>query len=203
MKVLVVDDHPLVRRGIISTLSFEKETEQIYEASNISEALEHLEKDKPDITVLDLYLGKEDGLGIVIEAKSNKVRSKFIVLTSSSRKEDFDRAQEMDVDGYILKEAFTDDFLYAIRVINRGKKFYDATMLNYRFNHKKDSKMDELTEREKEVLGQLGKGRSNLQIANNLYISENTVKKHVSTVLSKLGMSHRTEAALYANRDIV
>lgn len=200
MKVLVVDDHPLVRKGIISTLAFDQEIKAVTEASNVPEALEHLTRDQPDLTILDLYLGKEDGLGIVLNAKNRHMDSKFVVLTSSSREDDFKRAQEMNVDGYILKEAFTDDFMYAIKVIKRGKKFYDPTILNYCYQ-KNHSKTNELTDREMEVLRELGKGLSNFQIANKLYISENTVKKHVSTIFSKLGMNHRTEAALYANRE--
>jgi DNA-binding NarL/FixJ family response regulator len=202
MKVLVVDDHPLVRKGIISTLAFEKEIEQAFEASSVKEAISLLTKESPDITVIDLYLGKEDGMEVVNQAKARNLHTRFVVLTSSSRKEDFDRAQKADVDGYILKEAFTDEFMYAIKVINRGKKFYDSTIMDYRMRYEKYESLAELTEREWEVLRELGLGHSNGQIAKTLYISENTVKKHVSSILSKLGMSHRTEAALYASREL-
>src|SRR5690606_1566413 len=120
--------------------------------------------------------------------KARNLHTRFVVLTSSSRKEDFDRAQKADVDGYILKEAFTDEFMYAIKVINRGKKFYDSTIMDYRMRYEKYESLAELTETEWEVLRELGLGHSNGQIAKTLYISENTVKKHVSSILSKLGM---------------
>lgn len=199
MRVLVVDDHPLVRKGIISTLNMQQNIEDIEEASTVDEAVSLLSKNKPEITILDLYLGKEDGLEIVNKAKNRHINTRFLVLTSSSRKEDFERAQRMDVDGYVLKEAFTDDIIYAFKVIARGKKYYDPTILDYKFRSEKKSVFDELTQRELDVLRELAKGCSNQQIAKNLFISEHTVKKHVSSILGKLGLSHRTEAALLAN----
>ncbi|HCS72846.1 MAG TPA: hypothetical protein DIW17_03105 [Clostridiales bacterium] len=105
MKVLVVDDHPLVRRGIVSTISFENDIEDITEASNISEAMSNLINNKPDITVIDLYLGTEDGLEIVNQAKAKNINSKFIVLTSSSKKSDFAKAQKLDVETNYMKSS--------------------------------------------------------------------------------------------------
>lgn len=198
MRVLVVDDHPLVRKGIITTLNMQQGIEDIEEASTVDEAVSLLSRNKPEITILDLYLGKEDGLEIVNRAKSRQIDTRFLVLTSSSKKEDFERAQKMDVDGYVLKEALTDDILYAFKVITRGKKYYDPTILDYKFKAEKKSVFDELTQREMDVLRELAKGCSNQQIAKKLFISEHTVKKHVSSILGKLGLSHRTEAALMA-----
>jgi two-component system nitrate/nitrite response regulator NarL len=199
MKLLVVDDHPLVRKGIISILSFEKNIESIKEASCVKKSYEMLQKFQPDIAILDLYLGNEDGLDIVKKAKERGLQTKFIVLTTSSKAEDFKRAKDMNVDGYLLKESFIEDILYAIKVVYRGKIFYDPSILEYEFGHKEKSMIDELTEREMDVLRELGHGLCNSQIAKKLYISENTVKKHVSSILSKLELQHRTEAALYAN----
>lgn len=199
MKVLVVDDHPLVRKGIISTLYMHQNVDNIDEASTVDEAVSLLSKNKPEITIIDLYLGKEDGLEIVNRAKNRHIDTRFIVLTSSSRKEDFERAQNLDVDGYVLKDAFTDDIIYAFKVISRGRKYYDPAILDYKLKSGKKSVLDELTQREMDVFKELGKGCSNQQIAKNLFISEHTVKKHVSSILGKLGLSHRTEAALLAN----
>lgn len=202
MRILVVDDHPLVRRGIISALSFEQGIEEISEASNVEEAMSLLSGKKPEITVIDLALGKEDGLEIVGRARKCDSKSKFVVLTSSSRREDFERAQDVGVDGYILKDAFTEDIVYAFKVISRGKKFFDPSIMQYKFGRGERSSLDELTERETDVFKELGKGLSNQEIAKNLYISEHTVKKHVSSILSKLGLSRRTEAALLANKEL-
>ena len=117
------------------------------------------------------------------------------MLTTSSKAEDFKRAKDMNVDGYLLKESFIEDILYAIKVVYRGKIFTIHLFLNTNLDIRK-SMIDELTEREMDVLRELGHGLCNSQIAK-LYISENTVKKHVSSILSKLELQHRTEAALY------
>ncbi|WFA08273.1 response regulator transcription factor [Tissierella sp. Yu-01] len=200
MKILVVDDHPLVRKGVSSTLSFEEETEKIFEASNIQEAISLINSEKPELIIVDLYLGNEDGLEIVRRAKSKNSNAKFMVLTSSLKKEDFLRSEEVGVDGYILKEAFAEDILYAVRVVLRGKKFIDPEILKHQSSHsQKNNRLSELTPRENDVLVALGKGLSNQEIAEELFISEHTVKKHISNILSKLELSHRTQAALLVN----
>ena len=200
MKILIVDDHPLVRKGVLSTLSFEEDIEKIIEASNINEAMSALRKERPDLVIVDLYLGDEDGLEIIERARKNKFDTKFLVLTSSLKKEDFNRAEEFGVDGYILKEAFVEDILYAIHVVMRGQRFVDPEILKHNLLHnKKDNHLSALTPRESDVLGGLAKGMSNHQIADELFISEHTVKKHVSNILSKLELEHRTQAALLVN----
>lgn len=200
MKLLVVDDHPLVRKGILSTLSFEKDIEAIFEASSIDEALNILNKEKPNLAIVDLYLGNEDGLEIISRSKKDKVDTKFVILTSSVKKDDFFRGMSVGIDGYILKEAFAEDIMYALRVVLRGKQFIDPEVIRYQASNKVANKgIDELTPREYDVLGELGKGLSNYEIAQNLYISENTVKKHVSNILLKLELTHRTQAALLVN----
>lgn len=199
MTVLIVDDHPLVRKGIISTLSTQMDVDVVGEASNARDAMTLLSNRKPDVTIIDLYLGKDNGLEVISKARQNSFQTKFIVLTTSSKKDDFDRARSMEVDGYILKEAFTDDIIYAFKIISRGKKYYDPTLVQLKFKEQEKYPLNELTLREQEVLEYLGKGLSNYQIAKSLYISENTVKKHISAILNKLELSRRTEAALYIN----
>lgn len=182
----------------MQVLSIDEETKEVYEASNVNEAMDILQKYKPEVSIIDLKLGKEDGLEIVDKAQKRNSTSKFIILTSSSRREDFERAQKMGVDGYVLKEAFLEDILYALHVVLRGKKFVDPELMHHPADAI-DKKLELLTEREKEVLFELGKGKSNLMIAKQLYISEHTVKKHISSILSKLEMNQRTEAALFSN----
>ena len=200
MKILIVDDHPLVRKGISSTLSFEKNIEKIWEASNVAEAIKFIQTEKPTLAIVDLNLGKEDGLEIIRKSKDQDLDTKFVILTSSLKKEDYIRSEEVGVDGYILKEAFAEDILYAVRVVLRGKKFIDPEVIRHQTsNGVRDGYLSELTPRESDVLVELGKGLSNFEIAKELYISEHTVKKHVSNILSKLGLSHRTQAALLVN----
>lgn len=200
MKILVVDDHPLVRKGISSALSFEEDIKEVFEASNVKEAIKVIQSEKPNLAIIDLYLGYEDGLEIVSRCKEKDVDTKFVILTSSVKKDDFQRGMKIGVDGYILKEAFAEDIIYAIRVILRGKQFIDPEVIRYQATNILENKvLDELTPREYDVLEELGKGLSNYEIAKKLYISENTVKKHVSNILSKLELTHRTQAALLVN----
>ncbi len=100
----------------------------------------------------------------------------------------------------MLKEAFAEDILYAFRVVARGKKFFDSEMMQYAKSDEDEFK--DLTPREKDVLSELGRGLSNIQIAQTLYISENTVKKHISSIFSKLGLSHRLEAGVFVNNTV-
>ena len=203
MKILIVDDHPLVRKGIASTLSFEENIEEIFEASNIEEAMNKIQEKKPELAIVDLNLGYEDGLEIIENSRKKGSKTKFIILTSSIKKDDFIRAKEMNIDGYILKEAFAEDILYAIHVVFRGKQFIDPEVIRYQtIDNKQDDYLNELTPREGDVLVELGKGLSNIEIAGTLFISENTVKKHVSNILSKLELSHRTQAALLVNQSV-
>lgn len=201
MKVLIVDDHPLVRKGIATTLSFEDNIEEIKEASSIGEAMGIIKSYKPEIAIVDLRLGKEYGLNIVENTKREKLMTKFIILTSSLSKEDFLKAKELNVEGYILKEAFAEDMIYAFRVVSRGKKFFDPEMLKYS-DGSEHGELQNLTQREKDVLEELGKGLSNVEIAERLFISEHTVKKHVSNILAKLELNHRTQAALLINNSM-
>jgi DNA-binding NarL/FixJ family response regulator len=199
MNVLIVDDHPLVRKGISSTLSFEDNINMILEASTVDEAIKLINFNKPALVIVDLNLGKEDGLEIVKRTKKIELDTKFLILTSSVKKEDFIRSVEAGADGYILKDAFSEDIVYAIRVVLRGKKFVDPEITKYQLENSSENCLSELTPREYEVLIELGKGLSNYEISKELYISENTVKKHVSNVLLKLQLSHRTQAALLVN----
>lgn len=199
MKILIVDDHPLVRKGISSTLSFEENIEKILEASNVAEAVRFIQTEKPTLAIVDLNLGNEDGLDIIRKSRNKDIDTKFVVLTSSLRKEDYKRSEEVGVDGYILKEAFAEDILYAMHVVLRGKKFIDPEVISHQTSSDKYGSLSDLTPRESDVLVELGKGLSNFEIAKELYISEHTVKKHVSNILSKLDLSHRTQAALLVN----
>lgn len=201
MKILVVDDHPLVRKGIISTLSFEKYIDSILESSNKNEAMNMIQREKPELAIVDIYLGREDGLEIVSDSRKRGYKTKFMILTSSLKKEDYIKAKEVGVDGYVLKEAFAEDIIYALHVILRGKKFIDPEIQRYEnTSSSEEVGLERLTSREKEVLVELGNGLSNYEIARKLYISENTVKKHVSSILSKLELEHRTQAALLVNK---
>lgn len=199
MKLLIVDDHDIVRKGIISALSFEEEFEEINEACNISEGMKMLRIHKPDIAIIDVSLRKnENGMEIIKNAKAEKITAQFVILTSSSRQEDYIYARELGVSGYVLKDSPIEDIIYALKTVAKGRQFFDSSMQSYTPKGTHEQIKEILTDRELEVFRALGIGLTNAQIAERLYITENTVKKHISSILSKLELSHRTEAALYA-----
>lgn len=202
MKMLIVDDHFLVRRGLASLFEEDKNIECIKEACNIDEAINIIKKDEPNIILVDLKLGKEDGLELVLKAKKINSSTKFIIITTFISQENFLRAEQIGLDGYIIKDAFSEDIFYAISVVSRGKKYYDPSIMNYKNPSKKDSLIETLTDREKDVLRELGKGYSNDEIAKQLYISQNTVKKHVSSILAKLNINQRAQAVVFVNNSL-
>ncbi|MGI6450076.1 MAG: response regulator [Desulfitobacteriia bacterium] len=198
MNVVIVDDHPLVRQGLYAVLSSENDIRISGEASNVPEATELILKQEPDIALIDLRLADKSGLEIVKMCKAKNSPSKYIILTSSAEREDFQQAGEAGVDGYILKDAFPEELLTAVRLVYKGRKYYDPSLLEFIINKKEDRSYQQLTQREREVLEALGEGLCNKEIAGKLYISEYTVKKHVSQIFSKLELTDRTQAALYA-----
>ncbi|MDP5274387.1 response regulator [Chengkuizengella axinellae] len=200
MKVIIIDDHPLVRSGLSTILSLNDSFECLGEASDIITSLQLIRQTNPDVALVDLKLGNEDGLDLIGKARDLGIQCKFIVLTSSANQEDIHRAKESNVDGYILKEALPEELFHAMQIVIQGRKYYDPNIFELMLtDHDTDHTFDDLTPKELEVLKELGKGLSNQEIASKLFVTEYTVKKHVSQVLAKLELSDRTNAALYAN----
>ena len=204
MQIVLVDDHPLVRKGLTSILSLDPAIKVLGEATNSKEALTLFQTATPDLAIVDLRLANESGLDLIEEAKQQGSTCKFVVLTSSTEERDFKRAMDIGVDGYVLKEALPEELLHALQIINRGRKYYDPGVFDLmnaseERPFEEDTHIEQLTPKEKEVLLELGMGLSNKQISQTLFITEFTVKKHVSQVLAKLEFADRTNAALYAN----
>lgn len=201
MNMIILDDHPLVRKGICTIVSSGQFMNIVGEAANTKEALQLLDQTNPDLVLVDLNLGTENGIDFIQEARRAGHACKYIILTSSITQSELHLAQSMQIEGVCLKEAFPEDLLYGIEVVARGRKYYDPVLMGSIMDHKsarEKQELSELTPKELEVLMSLGKGRSNKEIANALYITEFTVKKHVSQVLAKLELADRTQAALYA-----
>jgi len=199
--IIILDDHPLVRQGIRMVLSMEKQFNIAGEASNAEDALALMDKIRPDIAVVDLNLGKDKGLDFIQRARELGHSSKFLILTSSATGSELKLAQSLGVEGICLKEALPEDLIYAVETVVRGRKYYDPVFMDTLLSEPSAPQADalaELTPKELEVLLALGKGRPNKEIASELYITEFTVKKHVSQILSKLNLADRTQAALFA-----
>lgn len=199
MKIILIDDHPLVLKGLVSVLSLESDIEIIGEASTVEDALSIIKERHPDIALLDIRLGNENGLELIEKILSEDIQCKFIILTSMMNKACFERAKKLGAMGYVSKEALPEELIYAMKLVIKGRKYYDPAILDRFINTSNQTKWSELlTNREQEVLFELGKGKCNKDIAHNLFISIDTVKKHVSQILSKLELADRTKVALYA-----
>lgn len=199
MKVLVVDDHPIVRAGIKSILLKEFDIHEAYEASNKKEALNLLETKNIELAIIDLKLKEEEGLDIISEIKLKQSKSKFIVISSAISNSDFIRGEHIGVDGYILKSSNIEDLIYAVNTVNRGIKYYHPSIVQYKLGNNTSFTVNRLTSREKDILIEVSKGLSNVDIAEKLFLSESTVKKHVSSILGKLSLSKRSQVAYYMN----
>ena len=201
VRLIIVDDHPLVRRGIEAAFRLEDGLDLLGCACNTEEALQMINEHQPDVVLVDLMLQNEHGLGVVRAGREISPKTKFIILTSYATEEEIQGAINEDIDGYVLKEAMPEELIAAIYSVNNGRKYFDPTVVQYalekgRSNKKPD--LSELTSRELDVLKALGKGLNNRALADKLFISEHTVKKHVGAILNKLCLEDRTQAALYA-----
>jgi two-component system nitrate/nitrite response regulator NarL len=200
MNILVVDDHPLVRRGIIDILSMNQAWNDIYETDNIEETIKIVKTHQINIILVDLHLGKENGFDLIERVRKTNQQVKYVVLTSSFNYMDFKQAQVLEVDGYILKDSFIEDIIYALNVVNRGEKYYSPQLRGNSVNGFEPKELLTLTDREKEVFTHMSKGLSNTQISDLLFISEGTTKKHISNILSKLNLNNRLEVVIYAKK---
>jgi DNA-binding NarL/FixJ family response regulator len=205
MNILIVDDHPLVCIGIRNILISEKDIDNVSSANDVKSALRLMAENSYDLALVDVRLKGESGIDFIRTAKNKFPGCKYVILSSSSAFDDFDKAMQLNVDGYILKDAFTEDIVYAVKSVLRGRKYFDPVFLERMKPSQpipQSGKNDEeqLSPREAEILDCLGKGMSNKSIADKLCISENTVKKHVSSILAKLKLSDRIQAALYVNK---
>lgn len=206
INVLIADDHSMIRHGLKQILELEKDIVVIAQASNGNEAVKYAEEYKPDVILMDINMPELNGLQAIAEIKQKKLLSKIIVLTIHEDREYLFKTLQMGAEGYVLKDAEPAALIEAIRNVNAGQSYIQPNMtmeLVKEFNrvtlHDKDKHEDSnLTAREIEVLELIAEGMINKEIARQLYISEKTVKNHVSNIFKKLNVSDRTQAAIYA-----
>ncbi|MDZ5713066.1 response regulator transcription factor [Jeotgalibacillus sp. HH7-29] len=203
VKVMIVDDHEMVRLGIKSYLLTEPGIEFVGEAVNGKEAAVLAEKTKPHVILMDLLMEGGTGIDATREIMAFLPETKIIILTSYYDDEQVFPALEAGAHSYILKTSSATQILDTVYKAARGESVIEqqvASKLMNRFRTKERVLHEDLTEREMDVLKCLGDGLTNQEIADELYIGIKTVKTHVSNVLSKLELSDRTQAAIYANR---
>ena len=198
MNLLLIDDHPLVLQGIAAVVQCQDDMKVVGTAQCGVEGLELLAEQQPDIAIVDLRLPGEYGLDIIKQGRLAAPHCRFIVLSSCGERAEVRRALSDKVEGYILKEAMPEELLSAIRLVDKGRTYIDPSLMQDILGSEKDDPLKQLTPREMEVLESLAQGMSNREIAEALFITEYTVKKHVSQILEKLNFNDRTQAALYA-----
>jgi len=200
IKVLIVDDHPLVRHGIKTLLDVYDDIEVIGEAENGQEALEMCKKNKPDVVLMDLIMPGVNGIEATKEIMKNWSYIKVVTLTSFVDKKLIEDSLKAGAIGYVLKNISGDKLVATIRDANKGKSTLSSEASDFLIsNIKKPPVADyQLTSQEKNILACLVEGLSNKKIAQKLVLSLSTVKFHVSNILNKLGVSSRTEAVSLA-----
>jgi DNA-binding NarL/FixJ family response regulator len=195
IKVLAVDDHPLVRKGIASILANEGDMQLIGEAGNGREAVDLFRQHHPDVVLMDLRMPDMDGVQATQAIRKEYPEARIIALTSYDGDQDIYRALEAGVRGYMLKEMVHTDVLRAIRTVHSGKRLMPqevAERLSEYFPQVA------LTPREVEVLGHVARGLANKEIADQLGTASGTIKMHIQNILEKLGASDRTHAVTIA-----
>ena len=202
-KVMITDDHSLIREGIRQLLEFDGSIEVIGEASNGVECLEKLEILSPAVLLLDINMPEMNGIDVLKQLKETESDVKVLILTVHNELEYLLKAIDIGVDGYILKDSESSELKKAIDIICKGENYIQPSLIpalnNQLANRDIDrDKIDLLTSREYEVLIQVANGMSNKEIATNLNISERTVKNHISNIFKKIDVSDRTQAAVFA-----
>jgi DNA-binding NarL/FixJ family response regulator len=195
IRILLADDHALVRDGIAKIISSHQDMEVIGQAGNGKDAIDLFTKLRPDIAIIDVSMPGLSGIETILEIRKRFANAQLMILSSHDHEEDIYQAIQAGASGYILKDAPASELITAIQSVQKGERYIPprvARQLAQRIG------MDELTERESEILKLIAVGTSNKEIADVLGVSEGTVKAHVNHILNKLGASDRTHAVSIA-----
>jgi len=206
VRVFLLDDHEIVRRGLHDLLEAEDDLTVVGDAGTAAEALRRIPATRPDVAVLDVRLPDGDGIEVCREVRSSHPEIQCLMLTSYADDEALFAAIMAGAAGYVLKQVRGTDLVDGVRRVGRGESLLDPAVTGRvleRLRHPAEAEPDELaslTEQERKLLDLIAEGLTNRQIGERMYLAEKTVKNYVSNVLSKLGMSRRTQAAAYAVR---
>lgn len=205
IKVFLLDDHEVVRRGLRELLEATGEMEVVGEAGLAEEALRRIPATQPDVAVLDVRLPDGDGVEVCRELRSKDPSLQCLMLTSYSDDEALFDAIMAGAAGYVLKQIRGTELVDAIKKVASGQSLLDPSLTakvleRLRTGGAEDKKLEALTDQERRILELLAEGLTNREIAERMYLAEKTVKNYVSNLLAKMGMQRRTEAAVYAAR---
>lgn len=209
MRILIVDDHAVVRRGLEMVLTLEKDFQVIGDAANGDEALDKAKRLSPDLVLLDIKMPRMDGIAAAREIKKYCPRTRVLMLTGIEMDSEIVQALEAGADGYVLKDVSPEELIRAIRVIGEGEAYLQPSVTKRVLQRVRGSGrlrrelhlIEQLTPREREILTLMATSATNKEIAGNLSISEETVRSHSKNILAKLGQPNRTQAVLYALRN--
>lgn len=202
IRVFLLDDHELVRRGIVNVLETDPDIAVVGEAATAAEALRRLPAVHPDVAVLDARLPDGSGIDVCRDIRSSMPDVRCVILTSYDDNDAVFAAVMAGASGYLLKEIRGTSFVDAVRQVAEGKSLLDARvteriLARLREGTPHDPRLDSLTDREREILALIAEGLTNRQIGERLCLAEKTIKNYVSGLLGKLGMQRRTQAAVY------
>jgi DNA-binding NarL/FixJ family response regulator len=209
IRIVIADDHPIFRDGLRKLLSLEEDFEVVGEAKDGTEVLDLMREKDPNVLLLDLRMPGMDGLSVLQSLKSSGCRSKIIILTASEDKNEFVQAMKLGCSGIVLKQTATELLYKSIRKVNSGEIWLDshttaAVMRQFASpgrvgaSDRKGRERSPLSQREREIVALVAQGFKNKEIAEKIFISEQTVKNHLHNIFDKLGVSDRLELALYA-----
>ncbi len=206
ISVLIVDDHTVVRDGLQALISAERSMHVVAAVGDGIEAVEFVKKLNPDVILMDLVMPHMDGIQATIEIKKDNPDARILILTSFAEDHQVFAAIKSGATGYLMKDSSSEELIQAIRDIYKNKPVLQPEvakrlMLDIRIQDEQASKDNALTVREIEILEQVALGKTNQEIADVLFVSERTVRTHITNILAKLGLSNRTQAALYALRE--
>lgn len=195
IRILIADDHYIVRTGLVALINTESDMEIVAEAADGAQAVELFAKHSPDLTLMDSRMPVKDGIEATVEIRERFPDARILMLTAYDGDADIRRALDAGVRGYLLKSSTGDRLIPALRAVAAGERWVPKEVAGQLASRKS---FEQLTHREIEVLNELAKGLANKQIADSLQITEHTVKDHVKNILAKLRVADRTEAVTVA-----